>query len=73
MVVRCQACGTENPPGAAFCSKCARKLDPETQQAVAEQRAAHTATGIDWSRVVLAVIVFVIIVAVVALLVTHVL
>jgi uncharacterized membrane protein YvbJ len=71
-VVVCQACGTENPPGATFCSQCARKLDPETQQAVVKQRASHSATGINWSSVIIAVIVVLIIAAVLALAVTHV-
>lgn len=69
-MIQCQACGTENPPGSDYCSKCARKLDVATQQAVAERRAAHTATGIDWSRVVFAALVLVIIIVLVALFVT---
>lgn len=69
----CQACGTANPPDAVYCVKCARKLDPETQQAVVERRAAHTATGVDWSRVLVVTGVAIVIIVVVALIVTHVL
>jgi uncharacterized membrane protein YvbJ len=65
-MVTCQACGTENPPGAAFCSQCARKLDPETQKAVMQTRAAHTATGISWARVVYAIIAAVVVILVIA-------
>jgi hypothetical protein len=56
-----------------YCVKCARKLDPETQQAVVERRAAHTATGVDWSRVLVVAAVAIVIIVVVALIVTHVL
>jgi uncharacterized membrane protein YvbJ len=72
-MVTCQACETENPPGAAFCSKCARKLDPETQSAVARTRAEHTATGIDWSRVIYAVIAAVVMILVITFVLVHVL
>jgi uncharacterized OB-fold protein len=72
-VIRCEACGTENPPGTAYCTNCARKLDAETQAEVVRQRASHTATGVDWSRVILAVVVAIIVVAVLAVLVVHVL
>jgi uncharacterized membrane protein YvbJ len=71
-MVTCQACGTDNPPGAAFCSQCARKLDDETQSEVVRTREAHTATGVDWSRVAMAALAAVIVILVVALLVTHV-
>jgi uncharacterized membrane protein YvbJ len=68
-MIVCQACGTENPDGALNCSKCARKLDPETQQRIVQQRTSHTATGIDWSRVAVAVVILVILALVIALLV----
>jgi uncharacterized membrane protein YvbJ len=71
-MIVCQACGTSNSPDAAYCSKCARKLDPETQNAVAQQRAQHTATGINWSSVVIALIVVVLVAAVLVLVITHV-
>lgn len=70
-MVTCQACGTENPPGAAFCSKCARKLDEETQSNVVRTRAAHTATGVDWSRIAYAAVAALVIVLVVAFIVVH--
>lgn len=70
-MVQCRACGTENPPGAGFCSQCARKLDADTQAKVVRQREEHTATGIDWSRVIIALVVAIIIVVAIALLVTH--
>jgi len=72
-MIVCQACGTSNPPDAAYCSECARKLDPETQNAVAQQRAQHSATGTNWSTVVLALIVVVVVAAVLVLVITHVL
>jgi hypothetical protein len=50
--------------------KCARKLDPATQAAVVRKREEHSATGIDWSRVVLALLVVIIVAVVIALLVT---
>ncbi len=71
-MITCQACGTQNPEGAAYCSKCARKLDPETQEAVVRQRAEHTATGIRWSMVLLAAAVIIVIIVIVALFVLHV-
>ena len=71
-MIQCQACGTENPPGATYCSKCARKLDAETQQAVVEQRAAHTATGIRWSSVIVAVIVILILAVLIVYVIVHV-
>lgn len=71
-MVRCQACGTQNPPGATYCSKCARKLDEATQQAVVERRAAHTATGIRWSAVAITAIIVIVIAVLVALLALHV-
>jgi uncharacterized membrane protein YvbJ len=72
-MITCQACGTTNPPGAVFCSQCARKLDEETQSSVVRTREAHTATGIDWSRVVVAIAGAVIIIVVVAFVLVHVL
>jgi uncharacterized membrane protein YvbJ len=69
-MITCQACGTANPPDAAYCSKCARKLDPETQQRVVEQRAQHTATSLNWTAVSVAAGVVIVVVIVVALLVT---
>ena len=72
-MIVCQACGTSNPPDAAYCSQCARKLDPATQNAVAQQRAQHTATGVNWSSIVIALIVVVLVAAVLVLVVTHVL
>jgi uncharacterized membrane protein YvbJ len=71
-MIRCEACGTENPPDAAFCSNCARKLDTATQEAVVRQRAEHTATGIRWSAVLAALLVATVLVLVI-LFVTHVL
>jgi uncharacterized membrane protein YvbJ len=71
-MITCQACGTENPPGATFCSGCARKLDEETQSTVVRTRASHTATGIDWSRVVYAVIAAIVVIVVVAFVLVHV-
>jgi len=71
MMVTCQACGTENPPDATFCSECARKLDVETQQSVVEQRAAHTATGIRWPVVIAAIVAIVLIALLLVLLATH--
>lgn len=72
-MVRCQACGTENAPDAAYCVKCARKLDPATQAAVVRKREEHTATGIDWSRVLLALLTVIIIAVIIAVIVTQVL
>jgi uncharacterized membrane protein YvbJ len=71
-VIRCQACGTENPPDAAYCVKCARKLDAATQDSIARRRAEHTATGIRWPAVIAAVLVALVVIVVLALLVTHV-
>ncbi len=71
-MITCQACGTKNPPGTAYCTKCARKLDEETQQRVVRQRAEHTATGINWASVVISIAVLIIIIAVVALFALHV-
>ena len=70
-MIRCEACGTENPPDASFCSNCARKLDAETQEAVVRRRAEHTATGTRWSAVLTAAVI-VLILIVVVLFVTHV-
>lgn len=71
-MITCQACGTENPDGAAYCSNCARKLDPKTQEAVVRQREAHSATGTRWSAVLAAALIAIIIIVLVVLLVTHV-
>lgn len=70
-MITCKACGTQNPSDSAFCANCARKLDPETQDAVVAQRAAHAATGVRWSSIVISVVVLLIILAAVLLLVTH--
>lgn len=70
-MIQCEGCGTQNAPGAAYCAQCARKLDAATQAAVVERRAAHTATGIAWMRILVALIIFVLIAAVVAVLVVH--
>lgn len=70
-VIRCQACGTENPPGAAYCSNCARKLDPATQESVVRQRAEHTTTGVRWTAVIAAVLVALLVILIVAALVIH--
>lgn len=72
-MITCQACGTENPPGAAFCSQCARKLDPETQEEVVRTRAAHTASGIAWARIVYGVVAAIVIILVIAFVLAHVL
>ena len=71
-MIRCQACGTQNPAGTNYCSKCARKLDEETQRAVVAQREAHTATGIRWSAVITTVVIILIVALIVALLAFHV-
>jgi hypothetical protein len=70
--IRCQACGTENPPGSTYCSNCATRLDAETQQAVARRRQEHTATGIRWAAVA-GVVLTVLIILLVVLFLTHVL
>jgi len=70
-MIRCEACGTENPPDASFCVNCARKLDPATQEAVVRRRAEHTATGVRWSAVLLALFIALVIVLVI-LFATHV-
>ncbi|GAC1512773.1 MAG: hypothetical protein NVS2B16_16260 [Chloroflexota bacterium] len=72
-MIRCQACGTDNPDGAAYCVKCARKLDDATQASVAERRAAHTATGIRWSAVISALIILILVIVLIALFALHVL
>jgi uncharacterized membrane protein YvbJ len=71
-VIRCQACGTENNSETTYCSKCARKLDPQTQEKVARQRAEHTVTGIRWETVLLTTVVIIVIVVLVAVFVVHV-
>jgi uncharacterized membrane protein YvbJ len=70
-MIRCQACGTENPPEAAYCAKCARKLDAETQEAVVQRRAAHIATGIRWETVIVAAVVVFIMAVIIVLIITH--
>jgi uncharacterized membrane protein YvbJ len=70
-VIRCAACGTENPEGATYCSKCARKLDAETQQSVAQRRAEHTATAFNWTAAALAAILIIVIVVVVLVVAVH--
>jgi uncharacterized membrane protein YvbJ len=72
-VIECQGCGAENAPGSGYCSQCARKLDPATQESVARQRAEHTATGTRWSMVIVALFIALVVIVIVALLVTHVL
>lgn len=72
-MIVCEACGTENPPDRKYCTKCARKLDPETQRAVALQRSEHSAMSINWSAIITALVVLLIVLAVLFLLVTHVL
>jgi uncharacterized membrane protein YvbJ len=72
-MILCQACGTENPDSAAYCRKCARKLDAATQSAIVEQRAAHTATGLRWTAVLAVAILVLVILVVIALLIAHVL
>ncbi|HLJ69111.1 MAG TPA: zinc-ribbon domain-containing protein [Chloroflexota bacterium] len=64
----CAACGAENAPDAQFCSNCATRLDAATQQAVATRREAHTATGIRWSAVILAVLLAIVVIAAIVLL-----
>lgn len=72
-MVTCQACGTENPDSAAYCSQCARKLDVVTQRTIVEQRAAHSATGMNMSAVFAAIIVIIVVAVVLVLVFTHVL
>lgn len=69
--ITCQACGTQNPAEATYCTKCARKLDSETQAAVVQQRHSYLASGIDLSRVVIAAVLALVVVAVVILLVVN--
>ena len=71
-MITCQACGTKNAPGTAYCTKCARKLDAETQDRVVRQRAEHTATGINWASVIISITVLILVIAVVALFALHV-
>jgi uncharacterized membrane protein YvbJ len=71
-LITCQACGTQNPPSATFCSKCARKLDAATQQAIVQERAEYSAgTGINWTSVLIAALVTILLVAVVLFVVVH--
>ncbi len=71
-MITCQACGTKNPPGTGYCTKCARKLDAETQQRVVRQREEHTATGINWAPVIISAVILIVIIAVIALFALHV-
>jgi uncharacterized membrane protein YvbJ len=70
-LITCQACGTENPSGSTFCKKCANRLDAQTQESIVQRRAEHTATGIRWSAVLIAIILMLIVIAVLAVLTTH--
>jgi uncharacterized membrane protein YvbJ len=70
-VITCQACGTQNPPDAVYCTKCARKLDTATQQAVVQQRAGYMATGISITRVVASAVVAIVIIVLVVFFVIH--
>lgn len=63
-MVTCQGCGTENKPGAAFCSTCARRLDTASQESVVRIRQEHSASGLRWSSVIM-VLVLILIVAIV--------
>lgn len=71
-MIICQACGTENPPDATFCSHCARKLDPDTQGAVVRQRQSHTATGIRWTAIAVTAAIVIIAAIVLAIVVAYV-
>jgi uncharacterized membrane protein YvbJ len=71
-MIRCEGCGAENPPGAAYCSACARKLDPETQETIVRTRQQHSAAGVRWSAVLAALIVLIAVIVIVALFATHV-
>ncbi len=73
IVITCQACGTENADDAKYCTKCARKLDPETQEAVVQKRASYSATGLDLSKLVLTAVVTIVLVVVVIVLLVHIL
>jgi uncharacterized membrane protein YvbJ len=62
-MVRCSACGSENPSGSPFCRKCARKLDAETRSQVERQRATALATqttGIRWVSIAVSAILLLI-------------
>ncbi len=72
-MITCQGCGTENEAGAAYCSKCARKLDAATQQNVVRIRQEHTATGLRWSSVIIALILILIVAILIGLVLAHVL
>ena len=72
-MIRCTACGTENPPGSLHCSGCARKLDLASQQSVVEQREAHTATGVRWSAVLIAAVIVILLILLIVLFATGVL
>jgi len=71
-MVTCPACGTQNPAGSEFCSRCARRLDEGTGRKVAETRSAALTTpttGIRWAAVWTVSLVLVVIVALVLVLV----
>jgi uncharacterized membrane protein YvbJ len=70
-MITCQACGAQNPADASYCSTCARKLDPETQEAVTQQRAEHVATRIRWSTVLVTAALIVVVILILALFVLH--
>jgi uncharacterized membrane protein YvbJ len=70
-VITCQACGTQNPPDAVYCTKCARKLDTATQQAVVQQRASYMATGLNLTRIVASGVVAIVIIVLVVFFVVH--
>ena len=72
-MISCQACGTENADDATYCTKCARKLDPETQDAVVQQRASYRATGLNLSKLVLTAVVTIVLVVLIIVLLVHVL
>ena len=72
-LIRCQACGTENPPDATFCSNCATRLDTATQARVTQRREEHAATGTRWSAVLAALVLLIAVIVIIALFVTHVL
>jgi len=71
-VIICEGCGTTNEEGASYCSKCARKLDVETQQAVAARRAEHSVTAVRLRAVLIAGVITLIVLVVIVLVVTRV-
>ncbi|MGH2442486.1 MAG: DUF7577 domain-containing protein [Chloroflexota bacterium] len=72
-MIRCEACGTENSPEAVYCSQCARKLDAATREKIIQTRAAHTATGIKVTTVLMAAVIVIVVVVLVVLVTTGVL